>query len=471
MDNTIQLYLDKEKQIKGYPITSPDRVIDENGVNVKDEIEEINSSLDNKASKNEVFSMANMGQDIKEAMTGGSVAIVGRNTILNENIVDNQITNNKLSDENFVCVYNDFENLSSNTDTNGNWCNNFVYEKGFVKSIKVKINGEITQQGKIYLYEKLENGNIIYRKEYDINGVGYVIIPVNENIEYDFMLSTKCANVGYAYLEIGVKSANLGGTTTEFSPKFNENYIFSIGVNYDGIVNRLKKVEETTNNLNINNLRYSKLKYCALGDSITKGENSLNGYNPMIGERYTDLAQEYFSFRETVNLGKGGSRITRHTQDGDTKYGMIDRLDTIPWDTDILCIFGGTNDFGNNVKIGTIDSYDYTNFKFCVNEIIKTTLSYYPNIKMYFITPIHRNDWLADNIPNAVGHTLKDYVDTIKEVCEIYGIPVLDLWSIYGISPFIESQRSMFMPDGLHPIPLGMKRLAELNNKFIENMF
>ena len=50
LDNTIQLYLDKEKQIKGYPITSPDRVIDENGVNIKDEIEEINSSLDTIAS-------------------------------------------------------------------------------------------------------------------------------------------------------------------------------------------------------------------------------------------------------------------------------------------------------------------------------------------------------------------------------------------------------------------------------------
>ena len=48
---------------------------------VEDEIEEINSSLDNKASKNEVFSMANMGQDIKEAMTGGSVAVVEGNSI------------------------------------------------------------------------------------------------------------------------------------------------------------------------------------------------------------------------------------------------------------------------------------------------------------------------------------------------------------------------------------------------------
>ena len=40
MDNTIQLYVDKKKEVKGYPITSPDRVIDENGVNIKDYVDE-----------------------------------------------------------------------------------------------------------------------------------------------------------------------------------------------------------------------------------------------------------------------------------------------------------------------------------------------------------------------------------------------------------------------------------------------
>ena len=51
----IQLYTDEKKEIKGYPITSPDRVIDENGVNIKDEIEEINSSLDNIINKQLTF--------------------------------------------------------------------------------------------------------------------------------------------------------------------------------------------------------------------------------------------------------------------------------------------------------------------------------------------------------------------------------------------------------------------------------
>lgn len=48
---------------------------------IEKNISEINSSLDNKANKNSIFSMANMGQDIKEAMTGGSVAVVGGNSV------------------------------------------------------------------------------------------------------------------------------------------------------------------------------------------------------------------------------------------------------------------------------------------------------------------------------------------------------------------------------------------------------
>ena len=54
-----------------------------------------NSQIKDKANKNEIFSMANMGQDIKEAMTGGSVAVVGANSILRENLQNNSISPNK----------------------------------------------------------------------------------------------------------------------------------------------------------------------------------------------------------------------------------------------------------------------------------------------------------------------------------------------------------------------------------------
>ena len=51
-----------------------------------------------KADKNEIFTMANMGQDVKEAMTGGSVAVVGENAVMTNNILDKQITNAKIAD-------------------------------------------------------------------------------------------------------------------------------------------------------------------------------------------------------------------------------------------------------------------------------------------------------------------------------------------------------------------------------------
>jgi len=49
--------------------------------------------LDNKKlDKNGIVTMANMGQDIKESMTGGSVAVVGKNAVLAENIVKDTIS-------------------------------------------------------------------------------------------------------------------------------------------------------------------------------------------------------------------------------------------------------------------------------------------------------------------------------------------------------------------------------------------
>ena len=57
----------------------------------------IERELADKADMDTVWTMANMGQDVKEAMTGGSVAIVGDNTIVESNIVNGQVTPIKTS--------------------------------------------------------------------------------------------------------------------------------------------------------------------------------------------------------------------------------------------------------------------------------------------------------------------------------------------------------------------------------------
>ena len=48
---------------------------------------------------NRVFISGNLGTDIKEAMSGGSVAVVGINTVEEKNIIDDQDTERKTKKE------------------------------------------------------------------------------------------------------------------------------------------------------------------------------------------------------------------------------------------------------------------------------------------------------------------------------------------------------------------------------------
>lgn len=89
-------------------------------------LKQINSQLDNNAKEieekadkidtykkidvdNKIWSMANMGQDVKEALSGGSVAVVGENAVLSENIVTHQIIKEKTD------FFNYYENLLNPT--------------------------------------------------------------------------------------------------------------------------------------------------------------------------------------------------------------------------------------------------------------------------------------------------------------------------------------------------------------------
>lgn len=78
-------------------------IIDENqAANLQDQVNKTNAQLDNKANKTEVFSMANMGQDIKTAMTGGSVAVVGGEAV-NAYTLSREVLNDLYNVNNFLC--------------------------------------------------------------------------------------------------------------------------------------------------------------------------------------------------------------------------------------------------------------------------------------------------------------------------------------------------------------------------------
>ena len=123
LDGTEKLIVEDNEATKQAPLTT---IVDEIKQNSQEKIREIESELaqtnaqlstiDNeKMNKTDILNMSNLGQDVKEAMTGGSVAVVGANTILSENIVDGQVTFNKRTHSGGNIVF--FTNSPFNFDT------------------------------------------------------------------------------------------------------------------------------------------------------------------------------------------------------------------------------------------------------------------------------------------------------------------------------------------------------------------
>ena len=66
---------------------------------------------------------------------------------------------------------------------------------------------------------------------------------------------------------------------------------------------------------------------------------------------------------------------------------------------------------------------------------------------------------------------MKKYVDVIKEVCEYYSVPVLELYSVSGIQPNVDVIKELYCPDGLHPNARGHKLIADRLYNYLSDKF
>ena len=155
-------------------------------------IENIKSELDTKANLNSVFGMTNMGQDVREAMTGGSVAVVGKNAVLRDNIVDGQITFEKL-DPVIKNEYEEIYNSESLTVNNGylSYTGVSTDDQGWkhwscnaIPNYKYKVSGQSWLSIPVVLFMNSNNEVISYYPTTQDNSVtNYtnveVIAPIN----------------------------------------------------------------------------------------------------------------------------------------------------------------------------------------------------------------------------------------------------------------------------------------------------
>ncbi|WP_317334175.1 SGNH/GDSL hydrolase family protein [Streptococcus orisratti] len=215
--------------------------------------------------------------------------------------------------------------------------------------------------------------------------------------------------------------------------------------------------------LNTTTLNMRIKKIACLGDSITEGINA--GGWPW--HRYIDQWCKNNGIETTiVNLGIGGTSVCTSSYVTDTLQPFVNRLDTIPSDADVVVIFGGTNDWGNNATLGTIDDTGTSTFYGAYKHILEWLAINRPNAKVMTMTPLkryYRGDgtvWVnAQTTPNNKGNLLQDYVRAVKEVSDLYAVPCVDLHNDSGLNPVLETVRTRFIGDGLHPTAEGNKKM------------
>ena len=206
-----------------------------------------------------------------------------------------------------------------------------------------------------------------------------------------------------------------------------------------------------------------ELPFVTYGDSITAQG------------RWQPYLQMLTGLGEHTNLGVAATCLANVGTDSMVSSA---RILGIPTDTKMIIIMGGTNDFAQNVPLGTgeygSDGWDTTTFKGAVAYLIyaiQQRLS--ASAKIYFATPVGGNSDSSTGtrttlLKNSLNLTMQDYAEAMKEICELYGARCIDIYGESGISIF---NRDKYLADQVHPNDTGARKMAELFASVIASDF
>lgn len=243
------------------------------------------------------------------------------------------------------------------------------------------------------------------------------------------------------------------------------------------------KIVKGTSAEAINNIKlfktemFSKLngkKWVVIGDSITEVNNRADLH-------YHDYIKSKNNM-SVVNMGVGGTGyINRQAED----KAFYQRALDIPTDADIITVFGGVNDcLFATADIGEPNDNGTTTWCGCVNQLITNIRSLYLFAPLGIISPLPCN-W-ADTgnesqydaqLPSDETCRMSLFVEKLKKICELRGVPFLDLFHSSNMLPENSSFSAKYFScgdsrngDGLHPNSEGQKLFTSKIENFIKGI-
>lgn len=209
--------------------------------------------------------------------------------------------------------------------------------------------------------------------------------------------------------------------------------------------------------------------WVVVGDSITE-------HNFRTNLNYHDYVKEEVGGMTIYNYGISGSGFWNRAS---TIAGSISQS------PDYITVFWGANDLIRAPKnLGDRDSTGTDSVGGLMNIALSALINKFYNKKLAVFTLLPRD--IYNNVTNAIavdesgvsqGYTATQVADLTIAICEKYSIPVLDLYRISNLYPWIPAANEYYFkapnisfPDGLHPNDNGHKLIAHKIREFMESL-
>lgn len=216
---------------------------------------------------------------------------------------------------------------------------------------------------------------------------------------------------------------------------------------------------------------------------ITRGSN-IQAYNVgFAGCRWTDHSNSNympFSMNRLVDAICSGDFSMQESTASTCGVTYVERLNTLKsidfTKIDYVTIFYGTNDWGSNVILRSIDDTSTsekqrTNVEDAIKYSVSKLQEKYPNLKIIVITPYWRylNNNDSDTTPNNNGDYLYDYSNYIENIAKNeLNLQTINLYEQLDINI---SNYLKYLPDGTHPNESLKHTIANIIENKINNYY
>lgn len=200
------------------------------------------------------------------------------------------------------------------------------------------------------------------------------------------------------------------------------------------------------------------VKWCPFGDSITD-ENTLA--NMIDKKNYVDYVSESLGL-EVVNCGVGGTGYMK------TENRFVNRVSTIPEDTELLTVFGSFNDYEYiESSLGVFGDSGTDTIYGCMKSFFDSVFSRCHDIVVGVILPT-KWGYLSPQKDSAASAKCDLYIKALTETAESFDLPILDLYNHSNLRPWEDSfAERYYKDDDSNGVANTVHPLDEAHKKFI----